>query len=395
MFSMGRPARATAGKFRMATILTVAIPVLALAEDKTPVVPERKAPAMPASPQLPVLAGTYDQAVKERRTMNHARTELVCRLALLRAQGVKDVTYEDLVMVAGWGTSFAYHPKKYWLIFCFPEDPKLTEERLAKATGWQWEELGRFKNKPDEAWRVLKEALDSGRGVVGAYMDDYVLCGYQDGPNGEDRQVCHLGGWEENGWWTWQQFGKWCGDDGRLRGYTKAVPRADAKEIVLQVMRDAVLFAPGDKRKEVKQFAEGRFGLPGMEAYAADVADAAKDPDTFEGGWLGCFCINRQHYAREAAAKWFRAKAELLAGKAREHLLAAANSYDAACGAWHEFEKHLGRGTGKTKLEELKHLWRDPQARQAGAAAIRKAMEHERAAVEKIGAALAEVEKPG
>jgi hypothetical protein len=281
-----------------------------------------------------------------------------------------------------------FHPKKSWLIFTLPDDPKETEERLAQVSGWRWQSLGNYKGKPDEAWTALTESLDAGRGVVGAWLDDYVFAGYEDAARKEERKIFHLGGWEPNGWWTWAEFEKWCKDWGRLSGYVEQASRGDARASLLSAMRLAAKFATDDGRKAVPKLADGSYGLAGMETYAKAVADPAQDPDQFEGGWLGCYCINRQHYAREAAARWFRARSELLTQPAREHLLKAVAHYEAACAAWKEFEAVLGRGTGKTKLDDLKVLWRDPAARKAGAETIRKAAESERRAVAEIESAL-------
>lgn len=350
-------------------------------------------PAGPVKPSARVVLQPVDdaftQAVKARRSMNHARTELVCRLALLHAQGAKDVTYEDLVMAAGWGTSFVFHEKKGWLIFTPPDDPKAIEDRLTQAAGWRWQSLGDYKGKPDEAWAALAKSIDAGRGVVGVFLDDYIFAGYEDAGRKEDRRVYHLGGWDPNGWWTWAEFEKWCGDWGRLNAYGEKSPRGDAHEALLTAMRGAVKCATGDGRKSVPKFADGAYGLAGMEAYAAAVADSSRDPDWSEGGWLGCFCINRQHDARDAAARWFSARAGLLAEPARGHLLKAAAHYEAACSAWGDFEAVLGRGAGKTELEDLKGLWRDASARKAGAEAVRRAAEFERQAVSEIEKALA------
>jgi hypothetical protein len=326
--------------------------------------------------------------------MNHARTDLVCRLALLHVAGAADVTYDDLVMVAGWGTSFVFHPTKPWLIFCPPEDPGRVEEALARATGWRWAELGQFHGRPEEAWQALTAALDAGRPVVGDFRDNYVFAGYRAAADPAGRQVCHLGGWEDDGWWTWERFTAWCAEFGTLRACTAPVERAEPRAVALAVLRAAVAFAPGDDRKTVPQFADGSYGLPGMEAYAALVADAGRDPDTFDGAWLGCYGINRQHDPRVSAERWFRARAALFGEPARGHILEAADHYAAACAAWRDYEKQLGQGRGQMDLADAKAVWREPASRAAGAAAIRRAAACERAAVAALEQALQALTSP-
>jgi hypothetical protein len=130
-----------------------------------------------------------------------------------------------------------------------------------------------------------------------------------------------------------------------------------------------------------------QFGWEGIEAYAADIADSEKARDYFDAGWLGCHCIYRQITGRKCLAAYLRRAAREFPPEARTHVLAAVKEYEAAWGAWQEWEKHLGQ----TKGVGL-NAWDDPAARQAGAAAIRRALGREQAAVAEVEQALALVE---
>lgn len=66
------------------------------------------------------------------------RDEYFMRLVMLRASGVKDIDFETLICLAGFGTSFGYHPKDYWVMYMPPDAPEVTEARIAGARGVSW-----------------------------------------------------------------------------------------------------------------------------------------------------------------------------------------------------------------------------------------------------------------
>ena len=124
-------------------------------------------------------------------------------------------------------------------------------------------------------------------------------------------------------------------------------------------------------------------GVDGIAAYADDLADLSRsgakqeEGGYFQGGWRGCHNIYPQMSGRAAAEVYLKRIAPLFRDTVKEHLLTSADEYGKATSAWQEFEDQLGR-----PLED-KHdgAWQDPERRQAGAAAVRKAYEHEKRAI--------------
>jgi hypothetical protein len=97
----------------------------------------------------------------------------------------------------------------------------------------------------------------------------------------------------------------------------------------------------------------------------------------------------RQITGRPVAAEYLRGVANDF-GPTGEHLLTAANHYDAAWQHWLEWGRQLGQGTGVTDVKELRKLklWDDPNRRAAGAEAIRAAAACERSAWEDLDKAV-------
>ena len=122
-----------------------------------------------------------------------------------------------------------------------------------------------------------------------------------------------------------------------------------------------------------------------MEAYAADVADLSKSVDYWNAGWVGCHCIYRQMTNRKCLAIYLRRMAGKFSAKVSEGMLAAAQKYEDAYAAWLEWERHLGK-------DVRPDAWEVPENRLAGAAAVRTAIQHEKAAAEEIAKALAALE---
>jgi len=330
----------------------------------------------------------FKQMQAEVTSYNHARTDLIMRLIFMRAAGVKDADYDSLVALSGYGTSFAYHPRNYKVMYYPPDGSSATDARIAAASGFGWEWIRDCKD-PDKAWGIVTESVAAGKPVEGRWYDDVVFAGYQDAPDRAGRKVYVMGGWDEPGWWTWERFEKWARQFGALGRHTKTVRKAPGRQTAVGLMKSIVKCADNDGRAEEKWMGPGKFGFDGMEAYAADVADVSKKPEYFYDGWLGCHSINRQMSARKCAAAYLREAATEFPEKVADRILAAATEYEAARAAWGEWESHLGQAGGRTKIGELKEVWSLKKNREAGAAAIRKALDRERAAVAEIEKALA------
>ena len=126
------------------------------------------------------------------------------------------------------------------------------------------------------------------------------------------------------------------------------------------------------------RFAGATFGLVGIEAYARDCADVETHRD-----WSACHPINPQRTIRNSSAVYLEgvAKAHLLPAEAAGAIATAAEHYRACFAAWQEYYALLGHGAPKG-------AGRMKDRRQAGAAAARRWLRHERAAIEELWSAL-------
>jgi len=158
----------------------------------------------------------------------------------------------------------------------------------------------------------------------------------------------------------------------------------------VEVMEVMVRVAEGDDpRKEPNGGVV--WGVDGVEAYAADIADMTKsgagenEGGYFQGGWTGCHNIYPQMSGRPAAATYLKKVAPLFEDDPRGHIEAASAAYGRATEAWEEFERKLGRGV-EDKPEG--GTWQSASHRAAGAEAVREAAAHERDAVSSLTRAL-------
>jgi hypothetical protein len=244
----------------------------------------------------------FERIASEFPDVNPVRTDLLMRLVCLKAAG-GEVDYPSLVMLSGYGTSFAYHPQKFWVMYSPPDTPDETEKRLMEGTGFGWEWRPKV-NGAEEAWQTVKETVDSGNPVQGRWLDDYLFVGYQEALQPDERKVYALGGWREPGWMSWDVFSEWAKDFGTCGRPTGPVSKTPEGDMVRTLLQRTVAWSCNDGRATVEWMQDGAFGRAGLEAYAADVADLTKGPDFFNGGWLGCHCVNRQASGRQCAASY-------------------------------------------------------------------------------------------
>ncbi len=329
----------------------------------------------------------WDESKQYSEPRSYIHTQLVC----MRAAGWKDVDYPTAMTVSGFGPSFAYHPK----VLAHYGAPQGCDERIADATGWgfRWTQT----KTVDEAWGLIKKTLDAGKPVRTPWLEEMIFVGYQDATKKADRKVLALciPFAHPAQWWTWEQLQEWhesdCSGHGLLSWHTQRVRKLPVKESAAQVMKMMVQFARNDPRANDDWSKGVKWGLEGIEAYAADIADMSKSGKKdvyFQAGWLGCHNIYPQVSGRLAAPAYLQRVAGEFPDKVRAHILAAAAEYEAAGKAWREWETHLGRPAPEG-------AWDDPDHRRAGAAAVRQAAEHEKAAVSKIKKALAEAGQEG
>ena len=323
---------------------------------------------------------------------HQTRCFVTARSICLSAAGADNADYETLQTVSGFGTAFAYHPKHAWVTYRPPQGWETAQKRITQATGRQWESLPPAKS-PEAAWNLVKETIDSGRALMGYhFMGEHVFLGYQDVTEKEDRKVFFAYPFEYQGeWWPWDKFVEWAsGKNNAFGRVSKKVRSPSARNLAVDVMKGIVRAATDDGRRERKEIPpDVEFGLAGIEAFAADVADTSIKPDDFDGGWLGCHAVYPQISGRRSAAVYLRTVAAEFPKATRGHLLAAAKSYEAAFAAWQEWGQHLGPDDSRKTLAQLKKAWRVKKKRGAAAAAIRRALQHERVAIGDVKEAMA------
>jgi len=311
-------------------------------------------------------------------------TRIMCDLVCMKAAGWSKMDYETLMAVSGLGSSFVYKPIKHKPLndyaFCTP--PEGFFERVKASTGaaWDWR---RYKT-PEGAWRVLKKVVDSGAPVRVPWMEDAILAGYEEADDKKGRKayvLCEPFA-KPGKWWNWDEFVDWHKNShggwmGRLKK-KKAI--APARRTAMDILKTFVEVAKSDPRGARRGFKDVKTGLAGIAAYADDIAEG----EGIGGGWRGCHCAYPQISGRPSAAQYLAklGKSKVLDKPEAAHVLAAADYYKAAAGAWNEWGRHLGH-------KAPKNAWKSKKHRAAGAAAICEALKQETLAIDEIGKALA------
>jgi len=338
---------------------------------------------------------SHENVKEPQRVYPQPHVYITTHYVCMRSAGWKDVDFDTLMTVSGAGLLFAYDPNRG-----MPKYAHLwlgLDKRIAEATGFGWEWV-KFKDE-DEAWNLVKETVDSGRPAKGHFWEEMLFAGYQDAARKEDRKVFMMGdpfpGPGE--WWTWEQFGEWVRkftefNQNEIGRHTKKVGKAAEKKIALQVLKDAVAWSKTPPDAVKNRFPNTLFGLTAIQAYAEDVADVEGKPEAYfkETAWLGCHAINPQWTARNSTAVYLErlVAAKIFSEKVNVHLLAASEGYKAAYADWQEFYRQLGHVAPE-------NAWDTAKNRLAGGAAVRKALEHERAAISELKKALDLAEQSG
>ena len=339
-------------------------------------------------PVLNVAAGGYARAARSR-DMNQTHTELLVRSAIAQAQGFAHVDYDTLVTLTGYATAWGYHPRNCAVVYTPPAAPPWELDALiARGTGFGWEWLPKTADA-EEAWRAVVATLDSGRPLQGQFLDDLLIVACQDPGGPEARRIYVMGGWNKPGWWTMEAWAEWVRDWGRLGRPTGTTDQAPLRDVVVESLRGMASYACADPRAGIDFLAGARFGLDGIEAYAAMLDDLSVTLDDIDMGWAGCHCVSRQYTGRRSAASFLRRAAGVLPPEAARHVLAAARCYAAAYREWKVYERLLSRAAYRKPLPDIAAAWADPGRRHGGAAAVRRACAREAAAAEEVRSALA------
>jgi hypothetical protein len=308
-------------------------------------------------------------------------THTVC----MRAAGWCDTGFDTVMTVSGAGLLFAYDPKsmmpKYAHLFLEPDS------RIAEATGFGWEWLA-FEDE-DEAWMAIRETIDSGRPAKAHFWEEMLFAGYRDTTHRENRRVFVMGDpFPGPGvWWSWLEFVAWChkcsewklAEIGR---HTRRVRRVARRTVAAQIIRETVAWSKNPPLPIRRKLPEALFGLEGIRQYADDV-EARPKRYFGEGAWLGCHAINPQWTARSSTAVYLDdlARRAVFRKRVSEQISEAADKYRLAYLSWLEFYRLLGHIAPKS-------AWNSKKRRREGAAAVRRALEHEKAAIGDLKKAL-------
>ena len=323
------------------------------------------------------------------------RSDTYMYLTQMRAAGY-DVDYATLNTVGGYGPSFAYAPRPNdkWGMHYHP--PAGRDERIAHATGcrYRWRQY----RDPEDYWQALKAAIDAGQIVHGPNEEDLLFIGYVDAERSEERKVLPLAiVFVDEDEWTWAQFTRWhargmvSGWLGRIEARVEPWP---ARQSAIEVMKMMIRAGFGeDSRRRPDDGVV--WGVAGIEAYAADLADLDKsgapegEGGFFQGGWRGCHNVYPQISGRPSSAAYLRTAAPQFEGETRQHIESAAEAYARATESWRACHAQLGRDGERAVNLSHSEAWSDPVCRKAGAAAVAEAARHERNALAALERALA------
>ncbi len=318
-----------------------------------------------------------------------ARTDIacLCRSTLLKLAGAARAEYEDILVLSGRATAFAYHPIRPAQLEQPPDDPGAVEARISGATGFAWESLT-YDGTSEDAWRAVRASLDEGRPLQARWTDDLIFCGYRDDTTPEGREVMVGGGWDAPTWWSWGRFDKWVaefGVMGRVGSGVTVAPRHQTARASLEAMARA---AEADPRGSATPGGSTGYGTAGIRAFARDLGDLALRPDHWGGCWISGYCVYRQVSGRAAAARFVRAAVADCAPAAAQSLLAAAESFERAAEAWAGWDAELGFGAARSGSVEPRSLWYSAGNRRQASFWVHRACEHETEAARQLELAL-------
>jgi len=301
---------------------------------------------------------------------------LVTHLAEMQSLGW-EIDFDTLAAVSGASALFGYEYGNFM--------PKYAhafigmDRRIASATGFGYEWLR--VSGPEDAWGAVKGTIDAGMPAKGWHAENILFVGYREADQVENRQVFALSDGPEyvQDWWSWDKFRTWARGAKEIGRHTGRMPPAAVRETAKRVMRDLVGWSNTPPTLCQQQNPRAAFGLRAIQTYADDCADMQAFDD-----WKMCHDINPYWTLRRCTANYLEQVAtdEMFAANVCARIQAAASLYKQAYASWRECYSHVGYaappGSGK-----------NPEQRAAGAAAVRRALQQETAAIEELREALA------
>jgi hypothetical protein len=284
-----------------------------------------------------------------------------------------DIDLDTLAAVSGASAFFGYERDSFMPKYAFHRYQP--EAKIAEATGYVTEWVG--FDGPERAWEIVVENVGRGLPVKGWEGEMLLFAGYRAADDPADREV--FGMKDGNGyyaeWWPWERFVKWAESNHGFVCHAGRVEPRGEREVAVRVMRDLVALSEGVPDYIGEHHPDATFGLAGIAAYADDMPEAED--------WGMCHPENPQWTVRNSSAVYLSRVAEsgICDAAATPHIRRAAREYARAYGSWRACYRLVGYcapdGAGKVK-----------ETRLAACAEVRKALEHETAAIAALRQAL-------
>lgn len=277
----------------------------------------------------------------------HPYCHLEAYLIALHLAGEMDIDYETLATISGVATTFCYHLTSYTGCYVFLPGE---DDRIAGATGYRFERTW-AGDTPEKAWELIKETIDDGTVLQAEAIERMVYAGYQEAERKEARKALAIGGLfpSKGKWMSWEEFENLRREsDPSVSRIVEKVQKADPATLAKEVLKNIADWSYSDPRVKnewlmgiSERIGRGGFkwGIAGIEAFAADLDDITLKSDDFSSGWRHCHIILMQSGARKAASIWLErlARKGILKESATVHLITAAKKYRMAYMSWQEF----------------------------------------------------------
>jgi hypothetical protein len=255
-------------------------------------------------------------------------------VAALNHAGV-EIDFMEFAAASGWAFSFSYRyddvSPAHMGVRGDPEvdGPFEVFAFLPLQYGFDYE-MARTA-EPDHLWVFTQSHVDAGIPIMSEHMDGGLITAYREDNGG--RQL-FFDGTVATGWIDVDKLQPFA-----VYSLVKRLPAKSPDEIRKAALERAIAKSRAAPWRGTPQ------GLAALRAYLADVSDATKNFVEVEE-WL-CWAAFVRLMARRCAEVWLRSTAEEIEGKARQHLLDAADHYGDAFQYYDRYrsEVHVGEPT--------------------------------------------------
>jgi len=308
--------------------------------------------------------------------------------------GVK-TNYADFCAVSGWSAEFHYAHDKVWLAYlsldklpagrCFIRGIENYGKRL---TLFSWPEVSDENDRllaARAAWEFIVTNIGAGIPVLTDYIDGGVLYGYDEtledpavyfSTNGPGFGAIHRSKFNEIFLKELHGLGVIEDDE----------PGPDPKALLVGVLANLL----------IRAYEAESDGAPAGIAAMQDLAVDLLDPTTTwspQDCWL-CFPLSEQTETRLCTAVYLRRNASLLGPAIEPHILAAADRYEEAFGAWRKRWEASWLTNGAKDDRSCAEMINDTGRREAIAGHVYRALGAELLALSEVQKAIDALEAP-